>query len=54
METLIESAGRIPRQRTTLYQDAPEERRQASFLAGPLAAPVQTPFAARRPNAALH
>jgi FO synthase len=54
MEGLIESAGRIPRQRTTLYQDAPAERRRASFLAGPLTAPVQTPFAARRPNAPLH
>jgi FO synthase len=54
MEALIESAGRIARQRTTLYRDAPAERRHTSFLAGPLAAPVQTPFAARRPNAPLH
>ncbi len=54
LEALIESAGRIPRQRTTLYQDAPAERRRTSFLAGPLAAPVQTPFAARRPYAPLN
>jgi FO synthase len=37
MEELIRSAGRIPRQRTTLYGDAPEERRLASFGAAPLA-----------------
>jgi FO synthase len=37
MEELIRSAGRIPRQRTTLYDDAAEERRLASFGAAPLA-----------------
>jgi len=37
MEELIRSAGRIPRQRTTLYGDAPEERRLASYGAAPLA-----------------
>jgi FO synthase len=37
MEALIRSAGRVPRQRTTLYDDAPEERRLASFGAAPLA-----------------
>ena len=37
MEALIRSAGRVPRQRTTLYGDAPEERRLASFGAPPLA-----------------
>ena len=37
MEALIRSAGRVPRQRTTLYGDAPEERRLASFGAAPLA-----------------
>jgi FO synthase len=36
MEALIRSAGRIPRQRTTLYDDAPRERRLASFGATPL------------------
>ncbi len=36
MEALIRSAGRVPRQRTTLYGDAPEERRRASFAATPL------------------
>jgi FO synthase len=36
MEELIRSAGRVPRQRTTLYADAPEERRRASFAAPPL------------------
>jgi len=43
MEELIRSAGRIPRQRTTLYGDAPEERRVASFGAAPLAEPWNPP-----------
>ena len=40
MEELIRTAGRVPRQRTTLYEDAPEERRSTSFGAAPLAEPV--------------
>ena len=40
MEELIRSAGRVPRQRTTLYGDVPDERRRASFGAPPLAEPV--------------
>jgi FO synthase len=43
MEELIRSVGRIPRQRTTLYGDAPEERRLASFGAAPLAEPWNPP-----------
>jgi FO synthase len=43
MEALIRSAGRIPRQRTTLYADVPEERRAASFGAAPLAEPLNPP-----------
>jgi FO synthase len=43
MEALIRSAGRIPRQRTTLYDDVPEERRLASFGAPPLAEPSNPP-----------
>jgi FO synthase len=43
MEELIRSAGRIPRQRTTLYGDAPAERRLASFGAPPLAEPWNPP-----------
>src|SRR6266576_3559612 len=43
MEHLIRSAGRIPRQRTTLYGDATEERRLASFDAAPLAEPWNPP-----------
>ncbi len=39
MEALIRSAGRMPRQRTTTYEDAPEERVRASFGAAPLAEP---------------
>jgi FO synthase len=40
MEELIRACERIPRQRTTLYADAPAERRYASFGAAPLAEPV--------------
>ena len=37
MEEVIRAAGREPRQRTTLYGDAPAERVAASFAAAPLA-----------------
>jgi FO synthase len=43
MEALIGSAGRVPRQRTTLYGNPPEERVAASFGAAPLAEPVNPP-----------
>jgi FO synthase len=43
MEELIRAAGRVPRQRTTLYGDVPEERRAASFGAAPLAEPLNPP-----------
>ena len=43
MEALIRACGRIPRQRTTLYADAPSERVEASFRATPLAEPVNPP-----------
>jgi FO synthase len=43
MEELIRSAGRIPRQRTTLYDDAPAQRRLASFGAAPLTEPWNPP-----------
>jgi FO synthase len=43
MEELICSLGRTPRLRTTLYGDAPAERRAASFGAAPLAEPINTP-----------
>jgi FO synthase len=43
MEELIRSLGRTPRQRTTLYGDAPAERRAASFGAAPLSEPINTP-----------
>jgi len=46
MEALIGDCGRIPRQRSTTYGEAPTERRAASFEAAPLAAIVNT--AARR------
>ena len=40
MEELIRSCGRVPRQRTTLYDDAPTDRVAASFGAAPLAEPL--------------
>jgi FO synthase len=43
MEALIRRAGRIPRQRTTLYAEVPEERHRASFGAPGLADPVNPP-----------
>jgi FO synthase len=43
MEQLIRSAGRTPRQRTTLYGEAPDERIRASFGAAPLAEPLNPP-----------
>jgi FO synthase len=43
MEALIRANGRTPRQRTTLYADAPAGRRAASFQAPPLAEPLNPP-----------
>jgi FO synthase len=43
MEDLIRSAGRVPRQRTTLYGEASPERRAASFGAPPLTEPWNPP-----------
>ncbi|MDX6465727.1 MAG: synthase [Gaiellaceae bacterium] len=43
MEALIAANGRRPRQRTTLYADAPEERRAASFGAPPCLEPLNPP-----------
>ena len=40
MEEAIRALGRTPRQRTTLYADAPPEQRRRSFGAAPLAAPL--------------
>jgi FO synthase len=40
MEAAIRAAGRAPRQRTTLYGDPPDERREASFGAPPLREPA--------------
>jgi FO synthase len=43
MEELIRSAGRVPRQRTTLYGEPSEERVRASLGAPPLAEPLNPP-----------
>jgi len=43
MEALIRSAGRVPRQRTTLYGEPDAERVTASFGAAPLAEPLNPP-----------
>jgi FO synthase len=40
MEATIRAIGRMPRQRTTLYGDAPPDRRAASYDAPPLAEPL--------------
>jgi FO synthase len=53
MEDLIGSIDRVPRQRLTTYEPAPEERRAASLAAAPLAPVVETPasaYARRRKN----
>ena len=44
MEDVIAAAGRSPRQRTTLYGDAPEARRVRSFEAPPVTPIVETPL----------
>ena len=44
MEEVIRAAGREPRQRTTLYGDAPAERVSASFAAAPLAPADPPPY----------
>jgi FO synthase len=43
MEELIRACDRVPRQRTTLYADAPEARVQASFGVPPLTQPLNPP-----------
>jgi FO synthase len=43
MEAMIRAAGRIPRQRTTLYGMPDPERVAASFAAAPLAEPLNPP-----------
>ncbi len=43
MEAMIRAAGRVPRQRTTLYGTADPERVAASFAAPPLAEPLNPP-----------
>ncbi len=55
MEALIRGLGRTPRQRTTLYADAPAARKAAAFAAAPLSDPVNTPagrYERRREHAA--
>jgi FO synthase len=48
MEALIRAAGRIPRQRTTLYGDPPAEQVARSFGAPPLAEPWNPPVGEAR------
>jgi FO synthase len=52
MEALITMAGRIPKQRTTLYGDVPLHLQNRSHAAIPLAPLVMTPVQ-RRPRRAL-
>jgi FO synthase len=51
MDALITSLGRTPRQRTTLYEDVPAERRAASYQAPELAPLIS--MRAMRERAAL-
>ena len=48
MEALIRSAGRTPRQRTTLYGDPPEAQVERSYNAEPLAEPANPPLSEQR------
>lgn len=48
MNALIASLGRLPRQRTTLYADAPAIQQRKSYAAPSLALPVQTPLRKRK------
>ena len=43
MERLIRAAGRVPRQRTTDYRDAPADRVTTAFAAAPITDVVNTP-----------
>jgi FO synthase len=47
MEALIREAGRVPRQRTTLYRQASAERWRCAQQAAPLAATVTVPVSTR-------
>ena len=44
MDVLIRRNGRSPRQRTTLYGDAPVERQSLSHHAAPLLEKIETPW----------
>lgn len=48
---IIRAAGRKPRPRTTLYDDAPASRTAAAFAAGPLAPSINTPVAKLKSDA---
>jgi hypothetical protein len=48
MDSLIRRLGRRPRQRTTLYADAPAAQQRKSYVAGNLMPPVQTPLRKNR------
>jgi FO synthase len=48
MDSLIRRLGRCPRQRTTLYADAPAAQQRKSYAAGDLLPPVQTPLRKNR------
>ena len=47
MDGVIRALGRTPRQRTTLYSDAPPAQQRKSYQAATLAPPVQTPLKKR-------
>jgi FO synthase len=47
MDGLIRSIGRVPRQRTTLYKDAPPDQQRKSYDAAGIAPLIQTPLRKR-------
>lgn len=49
METIIQDMGRLPRQRTTLYDPAPEDRHIAALAAAPLTDPPNATAGVPRP-----
>ncbi len=52
MDEAIRAAGRVPRQRTTFYGDAPAERQAASYGAPPCTEPINPPVQDAGPRAA--
>jgi len=50
MESLIRGVSRTPKQRTTLYAEAPAQQQAKSYEAAPLSDLVLDPFVGKRKN----